>query len=221
MSIPTEPFGIVALLILLVPGAVYTYVRTRIRGQWGGDKEIGSRLLQTVVASVLLDAVYLWFFYDSVFRYLVEAERLPTSETAPLLGFTILVFGVAIPAAAAMLFHYRPRWKWLNRIRSRLRWLEVFRSGIPFRNTPTAWDFAAPHLSGSFVRIRTKEGGWIGGWFAGGSFVSTYPEERDIFISLQYRMNDDGSFDGEMERSRGVWVPLGEGYVVEWFADEQ
>lgn len=97
--------------------------------------------------------------------------------------------------------------------------MAVFRRGVPYRAIPTAWDFAAPQRSGTFVRVRTPEGGWIGGWFGEGSFVSTYPEKRDIFIASQWTLSEHGAFQDVVPGSAGVWIAVGDGCLVEWIND--
>jgi len=49
-----------------------------------------------------------------------------------------------------------------------------------------------------------------------GAFVSTYPEPRDIFIDVEWRMAEDGSFTERIENSLGLFVPLSGKERVAW-----
>ena len=86
-----------------------------------------------------------------------------------------------------------------------------------FSNIPTAWDSVASDLrGGQFVRVRLLDGTWVGGWFSTKSFMSTYPEPRDLFIEAQYVLSSRGQFRDRVEGTSGVWVNVPDGAIVEW-----
>jgi hypothetical protein len=83
------------------------------------------------------------------------------------------------------------------------------RLGLRNDDSPAGW-----------VRVRIAPGQWVGGRFADGSYFSTYPESRDLFIEDQYVVKEDGSFGERVPSSSGVWLSIRDDYVVEWLADE-
>ena len=48
------------------------------------------------------------------------------------------------------------------------------------------------------------------------SFLSGYPEPRDIFIQSQWRLSEDGTFIEKVADTQGVYVSCGDVDVVEW-----
>ncbi len=55
----------------------------------------------------------------------------------------------------------------------------------------TPWD-ATLTPEARYVRIRLKSGTYVGGYFGDGSAVSTYPNDREIYISEAYSFDVDG-----------------------------
>ena len=86
--------------------------------------------------------------------------------------------------------------------------------------TPTAWDFASDHTRAGFVRILTKEGGWIGGYAGGGSFFSGYPEAREVFLEEAWMLDDDGVFLAPLGGTAGVWVRCDDVQLVQFLIGE-
>jgi hypothetical protein len=73
--------------------------------------------------------------------------------------------------------------------------------------TPTAWDHLFRHRGSCFVRVRIKDGTWIGGWYGSRSNASAYPQARDLFLESQYMMRSDGTFEGRVPNTGGLYVP--------------
>lgn len=44
------------------------------------------------------------------------------------------------------------------------------------------------------MRVRLAENVWVGGWFGQNSFLSGWPEPRDIFIESQWKIDETGAF---------------------------
>ena len=218
MTIPESALGVLALLALLIPGSAFAYTRALLGGLSAADRNVQLRILQAVTASVALDGLYL-AFTPSWFVGLVLSDRASLRDHPVAVGLGIVVYGLVVPGLVAVVLYYRPAWSWLDRVRPLIAWLEVFRRGVPYRAIPTAWDFAAPRRSATFVRVRTPEGAWHGGWFGDGSFVSTYPEPRDLFIAEQWAMGPGGEFKSPVPGSAGVWLRIDDGYLVEWLQD--
>jgi hypothetical protein len=46
--------------------------------------------------------------------------------------------------------------------------------------TPTAWDHLFRQRASCFVRVRIKDGTWVGGWYGDKSIASAYPQTRRV-----------------------------------------
>ncbi|MCZ4657421.1 hypothetical protein BFG51_04295 [Dietzia alimentaria] len=211
MALPQTLFQVIAILLLVVPGIVFTAVRRYLRGPGPDEKDFSVRLIHAVAASAVFDCLYLivagpWIV--SRFAMVGDATLPAALEDPRATGATVLVLAVGIPALTAGIFHVRFR-------RGRWPFMLVERR----HSTPTAWDYAAPARADCYVRIYTSDGKWVGGYMPQSSgFVSTYPELRDIFIPQQWEMSPDGEFLSPIEGSQGIYVPLIGPERVEWVA---
>jgi hypothetical protein len=218
VTIPANTFAVAAFVILFVPGFVFAVVRIWRRGFRADDKGIDTRIAQALVVSVIFDAVYLL----GAFALLPPLVKISSSSIRVLdpwwLGGTILVGAVLLPAGLAWLV-YLPiqRRQVLENGELRLRWVRRW----SYNSVPTAWDWAAADPRNRYVRILLPDKRWVGGYYGGNSYVSTYPEPRDIFISQPWRMGKKGAFLSENQESEGVWLTIPDGAIVEWLPGGQ
>jgi hypothetical protein len=217
LDLPDSAFEVLAFVALVVPGLVYATTRSRLRGYLEGDRSVASRIVQALVVSVLLDAVY----------FVVLAGPLEDAEPHPVhylltnalaISATYFLCAAIIPLVLAWLIHgdvpfLRPVYRLATQLRSRL-------TSSNYQAVPNAWDYATTTAPAGWVRVRIAPGQWVGGRFADGSYFSTYPEPRDLFIEDQYVVKEDGSFGERVPSSSGVWLSIRDDYVVEWLADE-
>ncbi|GAB3259850.1 DUF6338 family protein [Kineosporia babensis] len=219
MEIPATQFNVAVFLVMVLPGVVHAAVRTRYAGLRGHDRDMSSRILQALLVSTLLDAFYL------VVYLLVRGERANAMLVNPRawapqhlreIAWGLLILGIVLPAALAFIAYGPLTWVPVSTRRG-LRWLRLpGKRRSAYSPTPTAWDFAAPRRGGCWVRIRISESTWVGGWMGANSYLSTYPEPRDIFIEDQHHVNELGEIKEPVANSAGVWVSLPEGAIVEW-----
>lgn len=214
MPFPSTAFEVAAVIVLLLPGLVYAVVRRTLKGYRPDDLAIDSRIAQALVVSVILDALYLalgWRWLST----LVEFENDSIVIVRPVaLGLTVLLACGAIPALVAWLLNmpYRPRLRRDDETGLLLKWRRTIRSS----DIPTAWDVAASVPDHRLVRVRRRDGTWIGGFYAEGSYVSTYPQPRDIYISVQREMSSDGEFGNVVADTDGVWLRINDDDIVEF-----
>ncbi len=229
MDVPADAFGVLALVVLVLPGIVWVAVRTAVRGRRPNDADVAGRVLQALLISVTVDASYALCLGPTTVKRIRTVRDLDAAGTRTAAG-AVLVLGVAIPALLAHLVHgqvalvgvlRRPVEEWPRGLRWLRRlcgsdWLHLLRSESTQRSIPTAWDSAAPGLGGRWIRIRTADGKWVAGWYANGSYVSTYPEPRDIYVEDQHSVDKDGTIGGPVPNSAGFWMALRDGDIVEW-----
>lgn len=206
MPFPTTAFGVVAVVTLLVPGLVHELVRRELRGFRYDDLTIDARVAQALVVSVVLDAAYLTVAGPHVHDVLSFTGDTVVMKQPVLLGVSTLIGALGVPAllAAVRYSPYRLRPRTLapaagspfRRLRASIarKFPLHFERKIFYAGVPTAWDWGATSPAARMVRVRLPDGRYVGGLFGPGSYVSTYPEPRDLYISHQYHFEEDGSF---------------------------
>ena len=227
MSIPTTTFAVVAIVIMFVPGFVFAVIRIWQRGFRADDKGLDGRIAQALVVSVIFDSIYLlsvyWWLPPEVS---VSSGRIDVLNPEAL-GATIFLGAIAIPAAVAWMIYTPIRLRlrkqplWVDRPKRAIRWvaskspLKIVRKWL-FTSVPTAWDEAAADSSTRYVRILLPDKRFVGGLYGEGSYVSTYPEPRDIFIREPWLLSDEGDFQSRIEGSLGMWLTVPDGAIVDW-----
>ncbi|EFC86585.1 DUF6338 family protein [Parafrankia sp. EUN1f] len=196
----------VAVVLLVLPGVTYQFLRERWRGPVAGETQLAERVLRAVTASVVLNAVYLVVAGPALVTAWRRAEL--SGLSAPFIDHPrstaawglLLVFGVPGAAAAAVS-------SWQRR-----------HAGSAYRSTPTAWDhlFGAAAQGGPrFVRARLKDGTWVGGWYGSRSYASGYPQPADLYLQRSYRMGRDGSFGSPVEGTDGIYIRMADVDIME------
>ncbi|MEV0971369.1 DUF6338 family protein [Microtetraspora glauca] len=200
---PAAFVQVVLVACFVLPGVVYQFLRERFRGPLPGHRDLGERVLRAVVATIVLDALYVIIFGPVLAMPLRKRsdEWLTAFASNPrsfaLVGLLLLV---GIPAVAALGFSF----------------LESRRRKSAYLPTPTSWDYAFANRRAGFVRARLKSGRWIGGWYGYNSHASAYPQTPDLFLELGCEMTSDGEFAREVEGSSGLYVQLNEIEVLEF-----
>lgn len=229
MPFPTTAFEVVAVITLLVPGLVYELVRRGLRGFRFDDLTIDARVAQALVVSVVLDAVYLTVLGPHVHVVLSFSGDNVVVEHPATLGVAVLIGALAVPAMLASVryspyrLRSRPATSAGPNLRRRLH-ASVLRR-FPFQlerkvfytGVPTAWDWGATNPAQRMVRVRLPDGRYVGGLFGPGSYVSTYPEPRDLYLSHQYHFEEDGSFGAPAPNAAGLWLRISDDHIVEFF----
>lgn len=201
-GLPATVQQLIVLLVLLLPGVVYQEARERFAGRLPAEQEPQNRLLRAVGAGALLDACYAVLAGPALvdlLRGTGPGLLSGLAERPRAVGVVGLLLVVVIPAALA-----RGEVALVRR-RARARHDPL----------PTAWDALFQDRGPCFVRIRTRSGLWIGGFYGSRSFASAYPEARDLYLQQQYRMAADGTFGPPVARSAGIYVQCGEVEVLE------
>jgi hypothetical protein len=217
MIIPTTLFGIAAVVALVVPGLVYAAIRTTLQGFVAADQSVTARIVQAVLISVLLDSLYLVLLGGWTFEFVPQSSvSIPHPR---ILGLIIFVLGVFIPGFIAYIRYGQAAWvmragEALNPLIARTLGWAIPQTG--YRSVPTAWDWIAPKKSYKWVRVLNAQGRWVGGWATADTFVSSYPEPRELYIPEQWDLDPEGKFLQRSGATSGVWLSLEGAQVVEW-----
>src|SRR5215207_9122353 len=110
MPVPTTAYGVAVLLILFIPGIVYAAVRTAVCGQRSHDREVPARVLQALMVSALLDALYLLLFGKWAVD-LLSGRGAGLLEHPRAVALAVLLLGIAVPAALAYFIHGQVQWR--------------------------------------------------------------------------------------------------------------
>lgn len=213
MTIPQSVTQATILLLAIIPGFVFSAVRARRRGPSPEDKDFSVRLLRAFGVSALLAAVYLgvfgsWGVTQVSGLFASPAEGFVVRNPRFTAVIAVILLGV-VPSALAVLDDLRQE--------GRLDFGKFrFAYKGRYHPAPSAWDFAGPQLGETFIRIRLDDGSWVGGWFGPDSFLSSYPEPRDIFIQSQWELSEVGEFQQRIQGTRGVYVSCAEAVIIEW-----
>jgi hypothetical protein len=219
MSIPAGFDQVIVFVVLVLPGISFATARASLVGWRTQDTSVANRVLEALFVSTIFDGFYLLLFSPYV-------SDIAAGRRDPFENFTIweallaLVLLLALPAAVGALSSLKLRVIRLNKIDGGTTLRVVSLNN--YRPTPLAWDWVAERfLKRQFVRVRLPDGVFVGGWFAGHSYLSTYPQPRDIYIEVAWRLSSKGEFLGPVANSRGLWISVPEGSYVEWINEPE
>lgn len=218
MDIIESSFAVASFLVIALPGLVYSAIRRWARGERPEDRDFGLSVARGAVFAVTLTGIYLLVFGNSLGVGLAPGADTDAFvvKDARALALTVLGLYVVLPGMIALVLNHRHlTWQSIGNS----RWIRYLRSRHGYSDAPTAWDYAARKCQSSWVKVRKSNGDWIGGWFTKGSYASTYPEPKSIYIDQQYRMTSDGNF-GEEIPGTSVFLTVSDDDVVIWVKDQ-
>lgn len=194
---------VVLLVLFVLPGISYQFVRERMRGPVPGERDLSERVVRALTASIALDAIYLIVAGPQIVHLIRPAGRpwFATAAAQPRqVAAVSLALFIVIPAVAA----------WVVGL------IERRRHPSRFDPVPTAWDSAFRGRPTGFVRARLKTGMWVGGWYGRRSRASAYPNPADLYLESAYEMGSDGSFGARVQATGGLYVSMDDVEVLEF-----
>ncbi|HEV2780200.1 MAG TPA: DUF6338 family protein [Actinophytocola sp.] len=211
--LPTTVQQILLVVLFVMPGVVFQVVRGRLRGPGPDDRDVTFRVLRAIAVSAALDLIYLVIFTDLIVR---SATRLETVQSsARQLALLALGCTIVIPVLLAALAHFMSLWR-------RRGIKDALADFWQYDPAPTAWDWFGKVRSSGYVRVLTKENKWIGGWAGAHSYISSYPESRDLYIDCVYEFDNEGNFTEPTFNGRAsMWIRCDDVQLVEYIADRQ
>ena len=184
MDDPVSTIQQVVLIVLFVlPGISYQFVRERMRGPVPGEQDLGERVLRALTASIAVDALYLIIAGPQLLRLIKQTGQpwFAASGANPRQAAMVaLALFIGIPAAAA----------WTVGQVQRRR---------PAPPKPVTWDYMFYGRSACFIRARLKSGRWVGGWYGMKSRAAGDSNAADLYLESAWEMASDGSFVRRIE----------------------
>jgi len=215
MTVPGTVIQLALLLTLVMPGIVYAAVRHQIRGPMPEDRDVAVRVLRAMMVSAAFAFVYATVVGERLSKLVTPPTPAkpgqPTGRLGTLLshpraaGLWGLLLVFVVPTVLAVALHGFERNGWND-----WRWR---RGNSP---VPSAWDWASFRRAGCYVRIRLKDGRYVGGWLGREAFASMHPEPHDVFIDVQCELDAAGNFLRPLPWAHGMFVNAAEADVVEW-----
>jgi hypothetical protein len=208
-----DTFQAVAVLILLVlPGALYTWAFERVVGPWGVG--LVDRILRFIgisagVQVLLAPITYRWY------RVYVHSGDLAAGRSLPLEVWFGIILYVFLPITAGYLIGQATK--------HNVSWIPWIVGKQP---APRAWDELFLQGGNGYVRLRLKsiesgEDRWVAGWFGSAriagqmrrSRVARYTEAQDLYLVQSFQC--DGA-TGELLLLNGNVITLDEGLLIRW-----
>jgi Family of unknown function (DUF6338) len=190
LQVPSTVIQLVLLVLLVLPGVTYQFVRERVRGPLPGERDLGERVLRAIVASIALDAVYLAIAGPALVR--LARGRGPDwngfVEQPRLVGLVAILLFLVVPGLLAAVVSLVERRHRASR----------------YLRTPTAWDHAFRDRETCFVRVRLKDGTWVGGWYGKNSYASSFPHPAELYLESARVMALDGAFGPKVPGTVGL-----------------
>lgn len=207
MDVPASTAQLIIALLFVVPGSVYQAVRQRLRGPAPDDLNFSNKLFRALGVSAALMAVYTAVLGGRLLR-LAEAPGATrpswqaAADHAGALGWAAVVLLLVVPALLALCDYIRVSGS-----------LNI--KNLTYDPTPRAWDYAFKDIEPCYVRVLTIDGVWLGGWFGGNSFISSFPEPREMYIETAHQMHSDGKIGDAQPWSAGMYIRCDDVRAVE------
>lgn len=187
------------ILLFVVPGLIAVYVRAQfITGRRPPHSEA---LLSYLAISIIYYALALPLYYWLL-------APLDVGRFKIIAWFAAVFVGPAILGALLG----------LNAREGFIRNLAMKLGFNPVHVMPTAWDWKFSGMPEQWVLVTLKNGTRFAGYCGLGSFISSDPNERDIYLDQVYEMSDDNAWSRCDQRS--VLIACGEVSTVEFWPTE-
>ena len=193
----SSPEAVYYILALTIPAIVFLYARTQfINGRMPPPSE-------AILYYFAITAIY----YGLVYPIILLAHSLQGNWLTWWLGWVVLVFFAPFVLGAFS------GWFASNGfVYHALRSLGL----KPVHITPTAWEWRAAQCGGEWVVITLKNGNAYGAECGPGSFFSTHPSERDIYVQRTFDILENGEW---VDRHFGMLVCASEISTIEFYCE--
>lgn len=207
------PDSFTALLVVVVavlPGSVFTWAYERQASPYGVT--LRDRMLRFITVSLIFHLVLAWPEY-AVYRVAIEGEGIlqPGRFASLWAGLIVLV---AVPGGIGTVLgglyatrNTRNGWQWIRRWLPEHREHQLLRLMLGRTPAPRAWDDLFSDRPNVYVRVRTLEGFWIAGRFAGQSYAGGFPYQTDLLLEQAWSVDQETGQLGETELGYSVYIP--------------
>lgn len=170
------------VLVFFIPGFISLKVYHLLMPSEKHD--FSKNLLEVICYSALNYAGLSWLIYIS-FQFDWYSNSL--LFTAFML-FTLLIMPFFWPIIIRKLFTFR----WLT--------------DKIINPIPTPWDYLFLKRDAYWVIVHLTDGKKIAGMYDTNSYVTTYPEEKEIYLEQVWKLDRNGGFEKPVDRSAGTII---------------
>ena len=172
--------NIYLIAAFIVPGLIITYMRSRfITGRM-------EKFSDAALGYLTITLIYYGFSLP-IIGYILRVEQ---GVWKTLLWWGLLIVG---PALFGLLLGVATQFEWL-------RWIATKLGLRMVHNTPTSWDWRFANCQAArFVMVTLTDGSSVAGIFGKGSFASTDPAERDLYIQEIMDVSEEGHWSYRTE----------------------
>jgi hypothetical protein len=206
--VPTTTTALVILAVAVLPGSVYTWAFERQAAAFGVT--LADRVLRFVAVSLVFDLLYAWPAYG-LYRLVFAGHGLRAAQFAVLWAGTVV--GVTLPALAGSTVgglyatrSTRNGWLWVRRRLPPEREATLLTRALGRDPAPRAWDRLFLERASVYLRVRLRDGPWVAGLFASGSYAGGFPNEPDLFLEQAWEIDADGVL-GAGPLGYAVYIP--------------
>lgn len=209
---PTTWVQAAVILTLVVPGFVYQVSRQAVAGPDPEQKEFSTRVLRAIVSTAAFAGVYAVLFGSTIVSYVRAPDR--ALSDVQLLGAAFMVFALVIPWMVARVRYWLVSSEAYKTAATQL--LTKLHLRRPYDPTPSAWDFAFGKGEVGWVRVQLEGGRWLGGYFGGESYASSFPNPQELFVEEGWVINDDGTFTDISHAPNGMIIKCDKAVSVDF-----
>lgn len=202
----TTLLSLIIIWLAVLPGALFIWAFEMLVGRWATG--IRGGLLRSVGYSAVFHILFLPLTYHlRVFYW----DRIWEGMYVSPLVWAYTALYVVVPITLGLL----AGWVVSNATSvtsKKYRWVGLLVGRSP---APRAWDnlFGRQQVVG-WVRLRTKTGLYMGGYYGEGSYVAGYPDIQDIYLTRALQIDP---ISGEIgEGSEGEPLSLPSGLLIRW-----
>ncbi|SRR5216683_3038405 len=195
-----------AILLATVPGYLTIFFATR-NSTWRGLTGDLQTVLQSLALSVLMQALLAPLTLAWIYPVRDDLIHHPFRAAAWLaLVLLVLPFVVGVVTAHIGRRVFPP-----SAVQASSRLQRFIRWFIWPEPPPTLFDWALTSglMENRFVLIEYEDGRRIGGAYGRPGVSMTSPQERAIYLAIEWVLSDKGDFLAPVANSSGILVPLG------------
>lgn len=208
--IPTSYVALLIVVLVVLPGAMYTWAFERQASGFGVS--LTDRTLRLIATSLIFHLVFGWVEYW-LYRTSFTGKAFGTGQFAA--SWLALILMVAIPGAFGAIVgglyatrHNRSdKWQFIRKRLNERNEIEVLRFLLGRAPAPRAWDHLFSARPSGYVRIRTTESSWIAGLYADKSHAAGAPYETDLYLEEAWGIDDSGTLVGDSGLGYSMYVP--------------
>lgn len=213
---PSSAPGLLSLLVVVLPGSVYTWAYERQTSAYGVT--LSDRFLRFVAVSVLFQLVLAWPEYG-IYRVAIARHRLLHGGEFALLWLgAILLVGLPVIVGTVLGGLYATRtartgWHWIRSRLSAVAEERILRVALGRTPAPRAWDNLFSERPNVYLRVRLTNEKWIAGRFAEASYAGGFPNDADLLLEEAWSIDPESGDLGDTGLGFPLYIPAA---TIEW-----